>query len=74
MIFSSGSDRVEKYTAGRSGLALRKVYCWAMIVLPVPGSPMMTLIPLPGRPPPSTSSSGRYPLVSRLSLISCSCR
>src|SRR5215813_11692784 len=54
---------------GRSSLALVNAYCCATIVLSVPGRPMMMLIPLPGRPPPRTSSSGWCPLRSLVSVI-----
>ena len=68
MIFSSGSDTVDRYSAGRSGVAFANTYCWARMVLPVPGSPITMLMPCIGRPPPSTASRRGCPL-DRRSLI-----
>src|SRR5512140_1403306 len=56
---------VARYTAGRCSVAFSKTYCSASIVFPEPGKPEIRLIPLTGRPPPSTSSRRALPLRSR---------
>jgi hypothetical protein len=56
MSFSSGSDAVDMYTAGRPTDMLWKRYCSASIVLPLPGRPTTRLIAFVGSPPPRTAS------------------
>ena len=51
---SAGSSRAARRPSrgrapGRSGVALWNTYCWARIVLPDPGSPMIRLMPLRGQ-------------------------
>ena len=46
-------------------MALWKTYCWARIVLPVPGGPLSRVITLSGSPPPRIESSRDEPLESR---------
>ena len=68
---SNGSDTVERYSPGRSGVALANRHCSARIVLPVPGAPTTSVIASDMRPPPSISSSRTLPVERRCIRTTC---